>query len=85
MSRNARRFLLRNALSALVTLDLLALTAFVLNQWFALDIMEAWRVAAAFALPVFVLVQPLSGAVLAMADRYAGIPDTGEKIPRAGQ
>lgn len=85
MSRATHRSLLRNALSALVALDLLGLAALVSNQWFAITPAQVWGVAAMLALPVFMLVRPLSDAVLAMADRFGGIPDPGEKIPGAGQ
>ena len=85
MSRTTRRSLLRNPLSALIALDLLALAALVANQWFAVSAGVAWGIAAALALPVFALARPVSATVLAMADRYAGIPNTGEQIPEAGQ
>lgn len=85
MSRSTRRSLLRNALSALVAVDLLALVALVANQWLAIIPVQAWGIAALLALPVFLLVRPLSDAVLVMADRFGGIPDPGEKIPGAGQ
>jgi len=85
MSRSTRRLLLRNALSALIALDLLALIALVVNQWLVQDMAYAWGIAAVLALPLFALAGPLSDAVLVMADRHAGIPNTGEKIPGAGQ
>ncbi|MDQ2703027.1 MAG: hypothetical protein M3Y70_09525 [Pseudomonadota bacterium] len=85
MFRPTHRPLVRNALSALVALDLLGLATLVSNQWFAIDPVLAWGVAAVLALPVYVLVMPLSNAVVAMADRFGGVPDAGEKIPGAGQ
>jgi len=85
MSRSTHRSLLRNALSALVALDLLGLAALVSNQWLAIPPAQVWGVSAMLALPVFMLVRPLSDAVLGMADRFGGIPDPGEKIPGAGQ
>lgn len=85
MSRSARRSLLHTALSALIALDLLALVALVANQWFEVHATQAWVIAGVLAVPVFMLVRPLSDAVLAMADRFGGIPDMGEKIPGVGQ
>jgi hypothetical protein len=85
MSRTHRRSLLGYSLSALLVADAAAVLALVLNQWFAQGAGRAWALAAAMAIPLFVPARRLSIAVLDMAERYAGIPDTGEKIPGAGQ
>ncbi|GGK15841.1 hypothetical protein [Luteimonas terricola] len=85
MSRSTRRLLLRNALSTLIIVDLLALLALIANQWLVHDTAYAWGIATMLALPLYPLARRLSDQVLAMADHAAGIPDTGEQIPEAGQ
>ncbi|MGY0652909.1 hypothetical protein ACW7GZ_13825 [Luteimonas sp. A537] len=85
MSRSARRSLLRNALATLIAFDLVASTSFIAYQWLGASMSLAWGIAMALAFPVFALSWSAADAVLVMADRHAGIPDTGEQIPRTGQ
>lgn len=85
MPASRRRDLLRHALSALIALDAVALVALVLNQWLIDSPALSWLLAAALAAPLFALSRPLSSAVLDMADRHAGIPETGVTIPGSGQ
>lgn len=80
-----RRQLLRNALSALIALDLAALSGLIADQWFIERTGHSLGFALALLPPMFALSRPLSDAVLVMADRHAGIPDAGERIPTTGQ
>lgn len=85
MTRPMRRTLLRNAFSTLIAMDGVALAALVANQWFVEGLGHSWSIALVLFLPLFLLARPLSEAVLTMAERHAGIPDTGEQIPLSGQ
>lgn len=85
MSRTTRRTLLRNALATLIAFDVVALASFVANQWLEASSALTWGIAMALAFPVFAMSGAAADAVLLMADRHAGVPDTGEQIPQSGQ
>ncbi|MEN1961206.1 hypothetical protein WCE41_12910 [Luteimonas sp. MJ246] len=85
MSRTTRRSLLRNALATLIALDLMALASLLANQWFEASAGLTWGIVMALSFPAFSMSLSTADAVMAMADRYAGVPDAGEQIPQAGQ
>lgn len=85
MSRMTRRSLLRHALATLIGFDVLAFAFLVANQWLETSTALTWGIALSLAFPVFALSWDAADEVLRMADRHAGIPDTGEQIPQSGQ
>lgn len=85
MPRPVRRHVLANTLSALIAWDAALLISLVWTQWFTGPSGAAPGIALALAAGLFLPARRVALAVMAMADRYAGIPDTGEQIPSPGQ
>src|SRR3546814_16291525 len=85
MSAPAHYRLMQSILVALVLLDALLLTSFVLNQWFAVSFWEAAGLSALLSMPLTMLAMPLVDAVLADPDRVKITVSSGSKNPREGQ
>lgn len=79
----ARLAYLPTALTAQAVL--VALIAFLLNQWFGIDYKQAWLVAGVISVPAAMFVLPATGTLLGWLSRDHIVPFTGGKIPGAGQ
>lgn len=76
-----RRHLSHASLVLLLAADLLALTAFVLDQWLAIGSGWAWLLAAVVTLAAMPGLLWLSDKVFAAARATRTIPLTGESFP----
>ena len=85
MSAPAHYRLMQSILVALVLLDALLLTSFVLNQWFEVSFWEAAGLAVLLSMPLTMLAMPLVDAILADPARGKIGGFSGDKIPGAGQ
>ena len=85
MSAPAHYRLMQSILVALVLLDALLLTSFVLNQWFEVSFWEAAGLSVLLSMPLTMLAMPLVDAVLADPDRGMITGFSGDKIPGVGQ
>src|SRR3546814_4322133 len=85
MSAPAHYRLMQSILVALVLLDALLLTSFVLNQWFEVSFWEAVGLSALLSMPLTMLAMPLVDAVLAESDRGKITGFSGGKIPGVGR
>src|SRR3546814_18323686 len=84
MSAPAHYRLMQSILVALVLLDALLLTSFVLNQWFEVSLCEAVGLSALLSMPLTMLAVPMVEAVLAESDRCKITGLSGGKMPGVG-
>ena len=81
MRASPRRHLSHASLVALLALDLLALSALVIDQWFAIDSGWAWLLGVALTLALLPALLGLVDRVFAMAGLARNIPVAGGTFP----
>ena len=85
MSPTTRRRLLHAALAGLAAFNAGLLVALLADQWLIHAPGTSLLLALALAAALYVPSRRVATAVLAMAERHAGIPVTGGTIPPSGQ